>query len=111
MRRAGPAAGILVVFAAGPAGFAGRRPEDGDEMARALDRWAKTMPAAAGATVSRTGGGLVELASCDPGETALPGSSVPNSHVDEAMKLLTDRVNAAADAASAGAGQATVSTR
>ena len=93
------------------ADLAGLRPSGADDMARALERWAKTMPAAAGATVSRTGGGLVELASCDPGETALPGSAVPGSHVDEAMKRLTDRVGAAADAASAGAGQATVSTR
>jgi hypothetical protein len=64
-------------------------------MARALTAWARAMPPAAGATVAHRGG-VVEAASCDPGAGALPmaGGSVPGSHVEEAMKLLTDRAAA-----------------
>ena len=91
------------------ADVAALRPAAGDELARALDRWVKTMPAAAGATVGRTGAGLVEVASCDPGDAALPGAGVPGSHVGEAMKLVEDRVGAAAG--QPGDGEATVSTR
>jgi hypothetical protein len=91
------------------ADVAALRPAAGDELIRALDRWTATMPATAGATVSRTGTGLVEVASCDPGAAALPGSEVPGSHVDEAMKLVDDRVAAAAG--QPGAKEATVSTR
>ena len=89
------------------ADYAGTTPAATDEMAGALRRWAGTMPPAAGATVGRTAGGAVEVASCDPGEGALSGASVPGSHVDEAVKLLNDRATAAADAA----GHTTVSTR
>ncbi|HYT40106.1 MAG TPA: hypothetical protein VEN99_11375, partial [Acidimicrobiia bacterium] len=90
------------------ADFDGARPAEGDRgagavssqdrMAAALGRWAATMPAAAGAAVSRRGA-LVELASCDPGPAALSASGTAGpppaeSHVDEAMKLLTDRASA-----------------
>jgi hypothetical protein len=75
------------------ADFAGVGRSATDGMAAALDRWTANMPAASGATVTRPGA-VVELASCDPGATALPGPSTPDSHVDEAMKLLTDRAGA-----------------
>jgi hypothetical protein len=75
------------------ADFMGVRPADTDTMAAALDQWAAAMPAGGGAAVTRSGP-VVELASCDPGATALPGPSTPGSRVDEAMKLLTDRAGA-----------------
>ena len=80
---------------------AGLRPAATDELARALGRWAKAMPAPAGATAGRRGD-VVEVASCDPGEAGLPGSSVRGSQVDEAVRLLDDRANAAADKAAGG---------
>jgi hypothetical protein len=75
------------------ADFEGVGPADNDTMAAALGRWAEAMPAAASASVTRPGR-VVEVASCDPGAAALPGPSAPGSHVDEAMKLLTDRAAA-----------------
>ena len=91
------------------ADIAGLRPAADDEIEEAVARWAKAMPAASRATVSRRGD-VVELASCDPGPAAVSGPSVPGSHVDEAMKLLTDRADAAA-ARGPGEGQATVTSR
>lgn len=74
------------------ADFAGVGRSATDGMAAALDRWTAAMPAASGAAVTRPGA-VVELASCDPGVAALPDPT-PGSHVDEAMKLLTDRAGA-----------------
>jgi hypothetical protein len=76
----------------------GAAPGADDVMARALTAWARAMPPAAGATVAHRGG-VVEAASCDPGagalrEPSMAGGSVPGSHVEEAMKLLTDRAAA-----------------
>jgi hypothetical protein len=76
------------------ADFEGAAPGADDVMATALTAWGRAMPAASGATVSHRGG-VVELASCDPGPAGFPAPSVPGSHVDEAMKLLTERAAAA----------------
>ena len=76
------------------ADFEGAAPSGDDLMAAALTVWARAMPPASGAAVTHRSG-VVELASCDPGAAAFAGSSVPGSHVDEAMKLLTDRAAAA----------------
>jgi len=76
------------------ADVAGVAPGADDRLAGVLSAWARAMPAASGASVSHRGG-VVGLASCDPGPAAFPGGSVPHSHVDEAMKLLTDRAAAA----------------
>jgi hypothetical protein len=94
------------------ADFAGARPADTDGMAAALGRWAATMPAAGGAEVSRRGG-IVELASCDPGAAAptMAGPSVAGSHVDEAMKLLTDRAGAFVTAVDDGEARVSPPTR
>jgi hypothetical protein len=75
----------------------GAAPGADDGLATALTAWARAMPAASGASVSHRGG-VVELASCDPGPAAFPGGAVKGSHVDEAVKLLTDRAAAAVSA-------------
>src|SRR5581483_4711605 len=76
------------------ADFEGAAPGGDDVMAAALTGWARAMPRASGAAVTHRAG-VVELVSCDPGAAAFAGSSVRGSHVDEAMKLLTDRAAAA----------------
>jgi hypothetical protein len=81
------------------AAFEGTRPAAEDEMAGALARWARAMPAGSAATVGRRGA-MVELTSCDPGAAALPPQ--PGSSVTEAMTLLTDRAVASATAAGEG---------
>jgi hypothetical protein len=72
--------------------FTGDTRQDTEEMATALDGWARAMPPGA-ATVSRTdnhAGHQVEVFSCDPGPAAEPAG---NGHSSEAMTLLVNRAS------------------
>ena len=88
------------------AAFTGDTRRDTDEMAAALDAWARAMPPGA-ATISRTGGQpgeaapvVVEVFSCDPGVTAEPAGA---GQASEVLTLLASRASVFAGVLDSGA--------